>query len=74
MLSLLIYNSAIWSSAILKNISRFNLIIVNFERNYHLISNLKQLVVEFFKLVPYFFWTTGMSGKSVTRLVYDLDI
>ena len=53
-LSLLICNSSTRSPKSLNNISKFNLIIVNFEKNNHITLNLKQLVLEFFKSVAFF--------------------
>ena len=48
------YNSATRSPKILKNISKFNLIIVNFEKNNYQSFSLRQLVLESFKSVAFF--------------------
>ena len=56
--SLLIFNSATKSPKILKNISKFKLIIADLEKNSHSIIYLKQLVSKLFKPVAFFFWDT----------------
>ena len=53
-MSLSIYNSATRSPKILKNISKFNLINVNYEKSEYLIFNLKQLVLDCFKSFAFF--------------------
>ena len=63
-LMFLISNSATKSSKILKNISKFNLILADAGKNIHLIFNMKQLVLEFFLNLLHFF--------RDTRLIYHL--
>ena len=51
---MLIFNFATKSPNILKNISKFKLIIADLEKNNYIIINLKQLVSEFFKSAAFF--------------------
>ena len=53
-LNLLIFSFATKSPKILKNISKFKLIIADIEKNNYLIIDSKQLVSEFFKSVAFF--------------------
>ena len=69
-----IYNPATRSPKILKNISKFNLIILNFEKNNYFIFNLKQLVSEFLKICCVFWDIRYIFIQVVQMTVYILSI
>ena len=57
------FNFATKSPKILENVSKFILIIADFNKDSHLIISMKQLPLELFKSVAFFSGTPGMHKK-----------
>ena len=73
-MSLLIYNSGTRSPKILKNIPKFKLIIVNFEKKNYLIFKLIQLLLEFFKSVAFFLGHPVFQMRNISLILYYFSL